>query len=126
MKILISSTDLEDLEQVVKRLVCACIPCAVCKDPASSHLSVWVQQDADFPLALRVVMNRDKCSHLPHWARVYEFASPANTESRPTIQITRPKRPTRMGTQQQVRWRCPTPQTEPAIPTCRPLLGLTR
>jgi hypothetical protein len=77
MKLLISSTDLDDLERVVKRLIWACIPCAVCKEPRSSHLSVWIQQDLDFPLALSVVMNRDRRSRLPHWARAFESALPA-------------------------------------------------
>jgi len=74
MKLLISSADLDDLQRIVKRLVCACIPCAVCKDPGSSHLSVWIQQDLDFPLALRVVMNREERASLPHWACALESA----------------------------------------------------
>lgn len=78
MKLLISSTDLDDLQRVVKRLVSACIPCAVCKDPDSSHLSVWIQQDLDFPLALRVVMNREERARVPHWARALEPALPTN------------------------------------------------
>ena len=79
MKLLISSADLDDLQRVVKRLVCACIPCAVCKDPGSSHLSVWIQRDIDFPLALRVVVNRDERPRVPHWARALEPA-PTVTE----------------------------------------------
>ena len=79
MKLLVSSTDLDDLGRIVKRLVCACIPCAVCKDPGSSHLSVWIQRDIDFPLALRTVVNREQRPRLPHWARALEPA-PAVTE----------------------------------------------
>ena len=46
MKLLITSTDLDDLERVVKRLVWNRIPCAVCKDPGSPHLSVWIHNEA--------------------------------------------------------------------------------
>ena len=74
MKLLITSTDLDDLGRIVKRLVWARIPCAVCKDPGSSHLSVWIQRDIDFPLALRVVVNREERPRLPHWARALEPA----------------------------------------------------
>src|SRR5512136_1289462 len=81
MKLLISSADLDDLERVVKRLVCACIPCAVCKDPVSAQLSVWIQQDLDFPLALRVVSNRDGRPRLPHWAHVFDSALPGTKGS---------------------------------------------
>ena len=77
MRLLISSTDLDDLARVVKQLVWARIPCAVCKDPISSHLNVWIQQDIDFPLALRVSVNREAPRRLPHWARVYDAAVPA-------------------------------------------------
>ena len=79
MKLLITSTDLDDLERVVKRLVWNRIPCAVCKDPGSPHLSVWIQRDLDFPLALRVVANREERPDLPHWARALE-PTPALTE----------------------------------------------
>ncbi len=127
MKLLISSPDLDDLGQVVKRLVCACIPCAVCKDPVSSHLSVWIQQDIDFPLALRVVMNRDKRSGLPHWARVYEAASPAaNMRAGSVARFMRRTVPTPVRTAPQPARRCPTPESRPVVLECRPLLRLTR
>ncbi len=77
MKLLICSADLHDLTQVVKRLVSASIPCAICKDPGGSHLSVWIQQDVDFPLALRVVMNREGRPRAPHWARALDVTHPA-------------------------------------------------
>lgn len=99
MKLLISSADLDDLERVVKRLVCACIPCAVCKDPVSSHLSVWIQQDLDFPLALRVVMNRDGRARLPHWARVYDSALPPTSRIEPpNLLLVQSQGSTRTGT----------------------------
>jgi hypothetical protein len=93
MKLLLTSTDLDDLERIVKRLACACIPCAICKDPGSSHLSVWIQRDIDFPLALRVVVNRDERPRLPHWARALEPALPATRRSalRATNGITPPQ-----------------------------------
>jgi hypothetical protein len=77
MRLLISTTDLDDLERVVKRLVCAYIPCEVCKEPDSARLNVWVQQDVDFPLALRILVNRGVRSRLPHWARALESVLPA-------------------------------------------------
>ena len=86
MKLLITSTDLDDLERVVKRLVWARIPCSVCKDPASSHLSVWIQRDIDFPLALRVAANREERPRLPHWARALEPAS--NVAERSALRAT--------------------------------------
>jgi hypothetical protein len=81
MQLLISSADLDDLERVVKRLVWARIPCAVCKDPVTAFLSVWIQRDADFPLALRAVMNRNRRSQLPDWARALEPPLPATKRS---------------------------------------------
>jgi hypothetical protein len=81
MKLLISSTDLEDLERVVKRLVWACIPCAVCKDPGGSHLSVWIQQDLDFPLALKLFLDRQKPRSLPRWACALGSPVPATETS---------------------------------------------
>lgn len=100
MKLLIYSSDLNDLERVVKRLVCACIPCAVCKDPVNSHLSVWIQQDPDFPLALRVVMNREGRARLPHWARVYDSSLPGThqVEAPPNYLAVRSMRLTQTGT----------------------------
>src|SRR5512137_602970 len=81
MKLLTSSADFDDLQRVVKRLVCAGIPCAVCKDPGRSHLSVWIQQDRDFPLALHAVMKREERARLPHWARALEPSLPTNQRS---------------------------------------------
>jgi hypothetical protein len=81
MKLLTSSADFDDLQRVVKRLVCAFIPCAVCKDPGSSRLSVWIQQDHDFPLALHAVMNREERARLPHWSRALEASLPTNQRS---------------------------------------------
>ncbi len=101
MKLLICPADLDDLEEVVKRLVCACIPCAICKDPANSHLSVWIQQDIDFPLALRVVMNREKRRQLPHWARVYEptvSKVPARITAKASVRFVWSDGPTRTTT----------------------------
>ncbi len=101
MKLLICSSDLDDLEEVVKRLVCACIPCAVCKDPANSHLGVWIQQDIDLPLALRVVMNRERRRPLPHWARVYEPTvpkAPAKKTASATVRVAWSDGPTRTAT----------------------------
>jgi hypothetical protein len=77
MKLLCSSSDLRELEGLVKRLVCVGIRCAVSKDSGSSQLSVWVQQDNDFPLALRIFTNRPKPRPVPHWASALDLPLPA-------------------------------------------------
>ena len=79
MKLLFSSPDLGELGHLVKRLVWASIPCAVCKDPVTSQLSVWVQQDIDLPLALRFVTHREARPRLPYWARALD-STPSATE----------------------------------------------
>ena len=130
MKLLISSADLDDLEPVLKRLVCACIPCAVCKDPGSSHLSVWIQRDIDFPLALRVVVNQDERPRLPHWARALEPVPPATKHSGlpatngiapPRGLLVQSKAPTCTGTACATKLRCLAQQTRPAKPASWPL-----
>ena len=107
MKLLCSSSDLGELEGLVKRLVCVGIRCAVCKDSSNSHLSVWIQQDNDFPLALRIFVKRDAPRRLPHWACVLN-SSPLATEvaaapvargaGGPSSVLVQPKGPTRTGT----------------------------
>jgi len=135
MKLLISSTDFDDLERVVKQLVWACIPCAVCKDPISSHLSVWIQQDIDFPLALRVSMNRDAPRRLPHWARVFDCALPATQRSaRAATNGIEPRRgllvqskaPTWTGTTRATALRWLPQQTRPARQASWPLPSADR
>ena len=71
MKLLASSADLDDLTVVVKRLVRAYIPSAICRDPYTGYLSVWVQRDCDFAWALRVASNPPRRPRLPHWATVF-------------------------------------------------------
>jgi hypothetical protein len=73
MKALFSSSDLTAVGQLVKRLLFARIPCAVCKDPGQSYFSVWVQQDIDFAGALGILLHRAKSRSLPHWASALEF-----------------------------------------------------
>ncbi len=68
MKQLCSSSDLRELTELVKRLVRVGIPCAVCKDGSNSHRSVWIQQDNDFPLALKIYAERDAPRPVPPWA----------------------------------------------------------
>lgn len=118
MKLLIHSSELKDLERAVKRLVCACIPCAVCKDAGSAHLSVWIQQDNDFPLALRVVMNGGTRPSLPHWARVFDSLPPAtDRRERQDAALISLRGPTRTGTESAT---VPKPSMLPA-PPARPL-----
>jgi len=77
MKLLWSSSDLRELERLVKRLVHVCIPCAVCKDSVDSRLSVWVQQDHDFPLALKIFVDREAPRSVPPWAELLDAPVPA-------------------------------------------------
>jgi hypothetical protein len=81
MKLLCASSDLGELGRLVKRLVRIGIPCAVCKDSVNSQLSVWVQQDSDFPLALKIFVERDKPRPLPRWASLLDLAVPAIEDS---------------------------------------------
>lgn len=71
MQLLASSTDFEDLALLIKRMVRAHIPSAVSKDPGNGQLGIWVQQDCDFPLALRVASTPPRQRRLPDWAVVY-------------------------------------------------------
>ncbi len=84
MKLLCASSDLGELKGLVKRLVGIGIPCAVCKDSSNSQLGVWIQQDSDLPLALKVFVERDKPRPLPPWASLLELAVPA-TEDMPCL-----------------------------------------
>lgn len=109
-----ASSDLGELQSLVKRLLHIGIPCAVCKDSINSQLSVWIQQDNDFPLALKIFVEQDKPRPLPHWARVLDLVPPATgdsalpaTEERavaatdgistPSVIVVQPKGPTRTG-----------------------------
>ena len=130
MKLLITSTDLDDLGRIVKRLVCARIPCAVCKDPGSSRLSVWIQRDIDFPLALRVVVNREERPRLPHWARALESALTVTKRSAlpatngiepPRELLVQSKTPTWTGTAYATTLRCVAQPTRPVRPASWPL-----
>ncbi len=77
MKLLFSTADRGELGRLIKGLLWARIPCAVCRDPVKSHLSVWIQRDEDFPLALHVFTHRHTTHRLPHWARALDPAPPA-------------------------------------------------
>jgi hypothetical protein len=68
--LLCSSSDLREPERLVKRLVHAGIPCAVCKNSINSRLSVWVQQDHDFLLALNIFVDREALRPVPPWAEL--------------------------------------------------------
>jgi len=81
MKLLCASSDLQELTWLVKRLVHSGIPCGVCRDSSNSHLSVWIQQDGDFPLALRIFARRDRPRRLPHWAELLDAPVPATKQS---------------------------------------------
>ena len=81
MKLLCASSDFDELKGLVKRLVRIGIPCAVCQDSIDSQLSVWIQQDSDFPLALKIFVERDKPRPLPHWASLLDLAVPVTEDS---------------------------------------------
>ena len=92
MKLLFSSADLGELGRLVKRLVWARVPCAVCKDSINSHLAVWIQRDVDFPLALHVFTNSDAARRMPDWARALDPTLPAaSTIDRPGALLVQPK-----------------------------------
>jgi hypothetical protein len=114
MKLLCASSDLGELKGLVKRLVRMGIPCAVCKDSISPQLSVWIQQDSNFPMALKIFVERDKPRPLPHWASLLDSAVPAAddpavpaTEDRavpatdgistPSVMVVQLRGPTRTG-----------------------------
>jgi hypothetical protein len=86
MKLLCASSDLGELKGLVKRLVHIGIPCAVCKDSISSQLSVWIQQDSNFPMALKIFVERDKPRPLPPWASLLDLAVPAKDD--PAVPVT--------------------------------------
>ncbi len=106
MKLLCASSDLGELEGLVKRLVRIGIPCAVCKDAIGSQLSVWIQQDCHFPMALRIFVERDKPRPLAPWARLLDSEVPATEDfavpatdgaSTPGVMVVQLRGPTRTG-----------------------------
>ena len=81
MKLLRSSSERCELEWLAKRLARIGIPCAVSKDSGDSQLSVWIQQDADFPLALNIFVNRARPRRFPPWACLFGSPVPGTEES---------------------------------------------
>ena len=117
MKMLFSSPDLAELGRLVKRLVWARIPCAVCKEPVNSQLSIWIQRDIDFPLALRVFTHRDAPYRLPHWARALDSDLPAPHRIKAADGLlAQAKEPTWTGTARAAALRHAARQTRPGIP----------
>lgn len=80
MKQLCSSSDLRELTELVKRLVALGIPCAVCKDGGSSRVSVWIQQDNDLPVALKIYVEWKAPRPVPPWAYLIDLP-PAAAEA---------------------------------------------
>jgi hypothetical protein len=79
MKLLFSSPDAEEVGRNVKRLVLARIPCAVCKDPVTSCLSLWIQQDGDYLAALELFARRAGPRPVAPWASALDPSpSPAS------------------------------------------------
>ena len=81
MRVLCTSSDIRELTGLVKRLVWVGIRCAVCKESIDSRLSVWIQQDSDFPVALKILVERDKPRPLPHWASALDLPVSATEDS---------------------------------------------
>jgi hypothetical protein len=81
MKQLCSSSDLRELTELLKRLLCVGIPCAVCKDSSNAQLSVWIQQDNDFPLALKMFAERGAPRPVPPWAYLVDLPVPASEDA---------------------------------------------
>ena len=89
MKLLFSSPDLEEVGYHVKRLVWARIPCAVNQDPATSYLSVWIQQDSDYVGAVGLFTRRPAPRPVAHWASALDPSpSPAWTSASVAITAT--------------------------------------
>ena len=80
MRVLCTSSDIRELTGLVKRLVWVGIRCAVCKESIDSRLSVWIQQDSDFPVALKILVERDKPRPLPHWASALDLPVSATVD----------------------------------------------
>src|SRR5512144_1500498 len=83
MKLLCSSSYLKELEVIAKKLICVGIPIAVFRDSSDAPLGIWIQQAADFPLALRLLVNREKPRDVPHWATVFDVVPPAAEPAAP-------------------------------------------
>ncbi len=114
MRVLCSSSDLSELTELVKRLLSLGIPCAVCKDGGNSQLTVWIQQDDDFPLALKIYVERKAPRPLPPWASLLDAPAPvakecavpateevavpaADAKDGPCVVVVRTRGPTRTG-----------------------------
>ena len=71
---------LRELTELLKRLLRVGIPCALCKDSGNSQLSVWIQQDTDFPLALKMFGERKAPRPVPPWACLMGVPLPASED----------------------------------------------
>jgi hypothetical protein len=80
MKLLCVSSDRSQLVWLLKRLLCCRIPCAVCKGETDAELSVWIQQDLDFPLALKIFADRDRELHIPQQESSIKLPAPLAEE----------------------------------------------
>ncbi len=85
MKLLFLSAEPRELKQAVKRLLWARVRCGVGKDPTSSSLGVWVQEERDFPRALDIFMLRNRPRAVPYWAYLIDPPRTASqaAETRP-------------------------------------------
>jgi hypothetical protein len=72
VKLLFVSSDPEEIIRTVRYLLRAGVRCAVRRERWNSCYGVWVQNEEDFPRALRIYMDCAKPHPLPPWAEVLE------------------------------------------------------
>ena len=81
-KLLFVSTDTQEVTQTVKWLLRSGIRCEVRRERWNSCHGVWLQDERDFPKALRIWMLYSKPRPLPAWASVLESIAPESAPAR--------------------------------------------
>ncbi len=77
MKLLCLSAELRELTDLVKKLLRIGIRCAVYQEPGCPQSGVWIQEDADFPQALKILVDQKGPRPLPAWACLLGVAQEA-------------------------------------------------
>ena len=78
VKLLFVSSDSDEIIRTVRYLLRAGVRCAVRKERWNSCYGVWVQNEEDFPRALRIYLDCAKPRKLPPWAEVLESLAPGS------------------------------------------------
>lgn len=81
MRLLFLSSEPAELRQTLKWLLRASIPCAVWRGDGIARYGVWVQNDEDFPKALRIRMLWAKPRPVAPWVHLLESAASVNVET---------------------------------------------